>query len=131
MFSDSLNYDANTLRYADPSGAVHAVRMGDDTPRDAHVLSRAVAVGTWFELVKEPGSRWFPDSPTIRVNIERTTGIGRLGVQGYLAGTRDPNEDSLSVWLEWLDVPEVLKVGSSLEIDLKITATAPSSVSKQ
>jgi hypothetical protein len=131
MFSNRLNYDANVLRYEDPSKVVKTVRIGDLTRRDAHLFRPPVAVGSWLELVKEPGSEWFPDSPSIRVDIEGTSGLGHLGVQGYLAGTTITSDDSLSVWLEWIDVPEVVAAGTTFQIDLKVTATPPSRLSPQ
>ena len=126
MFSTSRAFDANVLRYEDPAGVVHTSRLGDATPRDVHLLSRGTELGSWFELVKEPGSTWFPDSPSIRVDIRDRRGVpGRLGIQGFLAKTQDENDDSLSVWVEWLDAPEVVPAGKSLGIDFLITATPP------
>src|SRR5262249_21140816 len=109
MFTDPLKFDANVLRYQDEKGGVHVVRLADDTPRDQHLTALDNTVlGNWFELVKEPVSMWFPDSPTIRIEIADRFGVpGRLGLRAYLGdsvkGKRNPNDDSLSVWVEWLD----------------------------
>jgi hypothetical protein len=61
------------------------------------------------KLIKETGSAWFPDSPSARVEILEVRGApGRLGIQGFLAETEDPNDDSLTVWIEWLDAPDTI-----------------------
>jgi hypothetical protein len=54
--------------------------------------------------------RSFPDPV-----IERT--------EGYLADTREPNGDSLSVWIEWLDAPEVVASDTDLRLDVRVVAT--------
>lgn len=138
MFTDGHRYDANVLRYQDAQGAVHEIRLADDTPRGTYLagLPKGTVLGDWFELVKEPGSvDWHPDSPTVRVEIVDRSGIpapGRLGLQAYLMdtvrGVRDPNDDSLSVWVEWLDAPEVVADRTSLRLDVRIIATPPSRV---
>jgi tetratricopeptide (TPR) repeat protein/pimeloyl-ACP methyl ester carboxylesterase len=127
MFAAVDQYDANVLRYEDRGGVVRTLRLERTTPRNSHLLPREVELGTWFELVKTPGSSWFPDSPSIRVEITGRSKVpGRLGLQGYLAGSVDPNDDSLSVWVEWLDAPEILAAGKTLELDARVIATPPS-----
>jgi hypothetical protein len=88
-----------------------------------------IAVGGYFELIKEPGSSWFPTSPSIRIDLLSLTGLtGRVGIQGWLAATTNPTDDSLSVWLEWLDAPATLPSGATYEMSYTVTATPPSTV---
>ena len=72
-------------------------------------------------MVKSPRSTWFADSPTVRIEIANKDGL-RLGIQGFLAATQDPNDDSLSVWLEWLDAPETVSAGTAFGVDFVVTA---------
>lgn len=123
MFSSSTVYDADILRYEDSNGDIQTLQLTDATSRDSYVLPIADEVGGWIELIKSPGSTWFSDSPTIRVDITDKGGM-RLGVQGFLAGTTDPNDDSLSVWLEWLDAPNTITSGTNLGIGVDVVATA-------
>ena len=52
-----------------------------------------------------------------------------LGLQGFLASTLDPNDDSLSVWLEVLGAPDTLAVGTAFDVDFRVTAVPePSSL---
>jgi tetratricopeptide (TPR) repeat protein len=126
MFATENQYDANVLRYQDRAKVVHTIKLDRATPRNAHLLPRGIELGTWFELSKTPGSRWFPESPSIRVDILRRSGVpGRLGIQGYLLDSANPNDDSLSVWVEWLDAPEVIGPGTNLQLDAMVTATPP------
>ena len=125
MFTDDRVYDANVLIYEDFAGKMHTLRI-DAEQRGAYLFPEAVEVGHWFELVKEPGSLWFPDSPSIRVDIVRPEGDHRrIGIQGLMDRTLKPNEDSLTVWVEWMDVPNRLDRGKSIDFRWKITATPP------
>jgi tetratricopeptide (TPR) repeat protein len=126
MFASADQYDANVLRYEERGGAVRTLRIDRSTRRNAHLLPRGVELGSWLELIKTPGSRWFPDSPSIRLEFPRRSRVpGRLGVQGYLLDSENPNDDSLSVWVEWLDAPEVLAPGTTLELEARVIATPP------
>jgi hypothetical protein len=142
MYSSDQLYDANVLRYAGPSGAVQPiVRISDllkasGGTRPFHLFRydgpdhKAPDLGAWFELVKEPGSGWFPDSPSIRIELgDRSPDLGRLGIQGYLDRSDFPSEDSLNVWVEWLDAPEVIRAGTKLDLAFTIIAQPPAPVS--
>jgi hypothetical protein len=127
MFANSSQFDANLIRYEDINGMVQMISLADGTPRGQHLLSTADEIGGWFELIKGPGSTWFPDSPTIRVDILERDGL-RLGFQGFLDSSTNPNDDSLSLWLEWLDSPDTLPV-SDYDLSFRITAVPePSSL---
>jgi Ca2+-binding RTX toxin-like protein len=124
MFSTQQEFDASLLLWEDAEGKVHSLQLDDTTARDTHLFGTAQELGTWIELVKGAGSSWYPDSPTVRLVISNPHGL-RLGVQGFLASTLDPNDDSLSVWPELLDPPSSLVPGASYAIDLEVVAVAP------
>ena len=111
----------NVIRYEDPLGATHTFALSDATPRDAHLFAAPLEIGSWFELIKTPGSTWFPDSPSIRISVLNSAGL-RLGLQGFLAGSTNPNDDSLSVWAEWLDAPAIVTAGTNLNVGFQILA---------
>lgn len=122
MFSTSTVYDADILRYEDINGDIQTLQLTNATGRNSHLFSVPDEVGGWIELIKSPGSTWFADSPTIRIDLTDKGGM-RLGVQGFLAGTTSPNDDSLSVWLEWLDAPDTITAGTALGIEVDVVAS--------
>ena len=69
--------------------------------------------------MKGPGSTWFPDSPTVRLDILDKGGLN-LALQGFLASALDPNDDSLSVWLEVLGAPDTLAAGTAFDVDFRV-----------
>jgi hypothetical protein len=124
MYSSSSIYDGNVIRFEDTHGVVHTFVLTDATPRDAHLFDAPIEIGSWFEILKTAGSTtWFEDSPSLRIMVLDAGGM-RLGLQGFLAGTRNPNDDSLSLYLEWLDAPDVLAAGSALGVRLQVEAFA-------
>ena len=131
MFASQQQYDASAIRWIDPRGEVHFVRLSDSSPRDAHLFSSPmpIAVGGYFELIKETGSTWYPTSPSMRVDLAGLCGVGgRVGIQGWLASTTNPNHDSLSVWLEWMDAPATIATGAVYEATFHVTVTPPSRI---
>ena len=140
IYKSKSEYNANVVRYVDPSGKPHAMRLEDrlrEAPADRgrflfvddNRSPRAVEIGESFELIKEPGlTSYFPDSPSIEVKIVRREGIkGRLGIQGWLdVGEAAPN--SLNVWLEWIDAPEVIEPNTKMKIEYLVIAKPPERV---
>lgn len=124
MFSAPDAYDADLIRYEDAAGVIHNIPLSASTPRGTYILDAPVPAGNWIELVKSPGSTWFSDSPTIRLEILDRAELN-LAVQGYLAGTTNPNDDSLNVWLEWLDAPNNVPAGTTFKVKYRITAFPP------
>jgi hypothetical protein len=126
MFSNSMEFDANLLRWETPDGRVETFHLNNSTPRDAHLLSPGTQLGCWLELVKKSGSTWYPDSPTIRVEISDCENVSQqLGIQGFLDASTDTSDDSFSVWVEWLDVPNPITAGTSSSLNFSVIATAP------
>ncbi len=131
MFAGVSQYDADAIRWEDSGGTVHTLRLTDATPRDGYLFAapQEISPGGFFELVKEPGSTWYADSPSMRLDLLGLTGItGRVGIQGWLASTTDPTEDSLSLWLEWMDAPATVPSDASYEVRYSVTAEPPAAV---
>lgn len=119
-------YDANVLRYEDPNQVAHTIRLADrfGTPDPFGDLFPApVELGTWFELVNEPGSLHTPDNSSIRVEFDPNDFPGTLGVQGFLFDDPSSAADSLSVWIEWIDAPAVIAAGTILSMPFTLIAT--------
>jgi hypothetical protein len=129
MFACPTAYDANVLRFEDATGTVREVPLHDGTTRDQHLLSTPVEFGSWLELVKTPGSTFNQGSPTIRMDLVEISGYtGRLGIQGFLSANTalDPTtQDSLTVWMELLDIPQTIPSGTVISVQLRITAVPP------
>jgi hypothetical protein len=128
MFASPTQFDASIIRWRAADGSVHEVPLSAATPRNSYLFAAPmqIAVGGYFELLKGPGSAWDPSSPSIRVDLTGLSGLsGRVGIQGYLAGTTNPNDDSLSVWLEWLDAPATIPSGAAYQATYTVTATPP------
>ncbi|MBC7834817.1 MAG: hypothetical protein H7Y88_06925 [Phycisphaerales bacterium] len=123
-------YDANYLAVTSAQGTRRTIRLRDDLPT-GHVFSvpRATGLGGGFELLKDNGATWNPGSPSIRVEIVEVSGpvgiAGSLGVQGFLLASENPNDDSLSVWLEWTGAPAVVNAGTVITARLRILAKMP------
>lgn len=124
MFADRDRYDADEIRYEALGGEVRSFPLRNTTPRGAHLFPAPVAVGSWIELVKHRGSDWNPDSPSIRIVIKNGAGL-RLGIQGFLDTSTNPNDDSLSVWLEWLDAPDSVPSGTAWKLEFEAIASPP------
>lgn len=131
MFSSMLAdiggglYDANFLAIEDPQGRTRTIAL-DDGARNAHLFTspRPTGVGRSFALLKDNGATWNPGSPSIEIEVvSLAPPVGQIGVQGYLAGTTNPNDDSLSVWLEWVDAPGVVPAGTQIHVSLRVAAT--------
>lgn len=123
MFSTESEYDANLIRFQDSTGTVQSIPLDNLTNRGAHLLPAAVEIGSWIEFVKTPGSTFNAGSPSIRVDILSIDGYaGRLGFQGFLALSLLTSDDSLSGWIELLDVPDTLPSGTNYTVHLQVTA---------
>ena len=129
MFSGPTQFDASIVRWMGADGQVHEMALSAATPRNSYLFAAPmqIAAGGYFELVKGPGSTWYPSSPSMRVDLTALSGLtGRVGLQCYLAGTTDPNDDSLSAWVEWLDAPATIPSGANYKATFSVTAVPPS-----
>lgn len=118
-------YDANFLAVTDPSNKTRTIRL-TDSPRNVYLYPapQPVAVGGDFTLYKDTAATWNPGSPSIKVKLISISGAaGALGVQGYLAPSTNPNDDSLNVWLEWVGAPATITSGTTITATFQVTAT--------
>ncbi len=130
MFSSMLadlgsgEYDANYLAITDPKGRRRTLALSDNV-RNTYLFAspRPTAVGRSFALLKDNAATWNAGSPSIEIEILAAGGpIGQLGVQGWRLNSTNPNDDSLSVWLEWMDAPAVISAGTTLHVSLRVIA---------
>jgi len=127
MYVNDVTYDSNLLRFEDAEGKIHEIsfsnflNVNNGNHRHGHLFETPVPLGSWIELVKTSGSTWLPQSPTIRYDMIEAGGM-QLGVQGWWSGSDNPHDDNLNVWLEWMDVPDVLLSGTHLRLDVCVTS---------
>ncbi len=121
-------YDASSVVVNGVSGT-STVTLTNSTPRNAYLFGspREIAVGSKFTVVQDTAATFNPNSPTIEVTIDALSGVaGRVGVQGYLTNSVNPNDDSLSVWLEWMDAPASVANASVITGTFTVRALPPS-----
>ena len=117
-------YDASSVVVNGTAG-VSSVVLQNSTPRNAYLFAspREIAVGSTFSVVQDTAATFNADSPTIEITINALSGVaGRVGVQGYLTSSVDPNDDSLSVWLEWMDAPSTIAASSVITATITLRA---------
>lgn len=130
MFADGPGgvYDARYLGIRASATAPPWIVRLDGFARGGHlfVQPRPIGVGGGVTLFKDNAGTWNPGSPSIEIRmVGASAPVGSLGVQGYLASTTNPNDDSLSVWVEWIDAPDVIAAGTTLSVGFLVTATDP------
>jgi hypothetical protein len=122
-------YDANLIQYSNALSESKELKLDQITKRATYIFNRSAEISSTLALKKDklsrgpigtPGSK---DSPSICLSISENK--YRLGAQAYLSESLDINADSLSLWLEWCDAPQVIKRGTILSIAYTISATAP------
>ena len=118
-------YDARYLQVVDPQGRARTIEVAD-APRPRYLFTppRPVAAGGSFALLKDNAATWNAGSPSMQIVVESVSApVGSLGVQAYLADTTNPNDDSLNVWLEWLDAPATIPAGTRIDARFRVIAT--------
>lgn len=124
------NYDAKFIAVEDNSGNVRTLAI-DETPRARYLYTAAqpTGVGRSFWLYQDTDALFNPGSPTIQVTLDSLTGApGTLGVNAFLAASTDPNDDSLSAWLEWTGAPATINAGTVITATFTVRALAPTDV---
>jgi hypothetical protein len=122
------NYDGSYLEVQEAGGGTTQFVLQNSTPRGAYLFGSPVltSVGKAFTLFQDTNATFNPNSPTIEVTIDALTGVtGNIGVQGYLDTSTDPNDDSLSVWLEWVDAPTTIPQGTVITGSFTVVALPP------
>jgi len=128
MFIDARTNDASVLYWKEAGHTLHTQRLTTSTPRGTHlfVTPPVIDVGGFIELWKEPGAAWFPDSPSMRLTLTSLSNVaGRVGIQGWLDHSIAPSDDSLNIWIEWLDAPATLSSGLTMRATFSLTASPP------
>jgi hypothetical protein len=121
-------YDASSV-VVNGTGGTSTVVLQNSTPRNAYLWAtpRPIAVGSTFLVVQDDEATFNLTSPTIEVTIDSVSGAaGSLGVQGFLSSSTDPNDDSLSVWLEWTGAPSSIAASSVITATFTVRALPPS-----
>ncbi len=117
-------YDANYIGIT--TGSTTQTLRIPDSPRNVYLFPtpRTVNVGDSVTLFKDTAATWNPGSSSINLKLIALSGAaGPIGVQGYLAPSTDPNDDSLNVWFEWVGAPATVNAGTAITATFEITAT--------
>ena len=121
MFVSESLYDTNLIQWKDNNGVLQTFVLSDNTARDRHLFAAPIEISGEVQLIKTPGSTWFPGSPNLQVTV-LDDGGARLGLQGFLAASNDPNDDTLSLWFEFLDAPDVIPANSRYDQRFQVRA---------
>jgi hypothetical protein len=128
MLASATQYDGRYIGVEDPAGVKRTITV-PVTPRGLHVYPapQPTAVGRSFYLYKDGQSTFNPTSPSIEVQIDSISAniTGGVGVQAFLDSSTNPNDDSLSVWLEWIGAPAVIPSGTVITGSFTVFATSP------
>lgn len=130
MFAGEQRYDANAVSWRGDRGD-GTLLLHDGIERGGYLFAERVPCRE-LALLKDqfsqgaqntPGS---PDSPSLRVKILACSlPAASIGIQGYLVPSRDPNDDSVTVWLEWLDCPARVAAGTMIAATFSVSASPP------
>lgn len=135
MWTAAGGYDTSAVSFTDSTGARQRLLLAD-TSGDSHLFTTPyplATTGATFTAVKQPGSPWSPDSPTVQLTVTAATltppsgSAGRLavGLEGWRQNSTDPRDDSLSLWPEVLGAPATLTAGSRIDVRFQAVATPP------
>jgi hypothetical protein len=124
----STSFDTNFIRFEGVNGDIQTIDLATAARTDATMLNfllgdGAVEIGAWVEFLKTEPDSINPSSPSLRIDIDNKYGQ-RIALQGILFDTDDPRDDSLQVWFERLDTPDVVEGDTTYQFDYSITATA-------
>lgn len=120
-------YDARFIAVEDPNGDIRTLAI-DDMPRGVHLFNapQPTAVGRSFWLYQDNGGTFNPGGPSVEVELTSLTGAaGSIGINAFLASSTNPNDDSLTAWIEWTGAPAVIPGGTVITATFTIRATEP------
>jgi hypothetical protein len=123
-------YDANLLGVEDAQGREWTAALADQ-PRGRHLFPtpRPTGVGRTLTLYKDRAATWNPGGPSVAIRVDSIGAPGAvIAVQGWLDASTNPNDDSLNVWFEWMNPPNPVPAGFTLDVAFTIIATPPSDV---
>ncbi len=127
------DYDARFIAVEDGAGQTRTLAI-DDAPRGVYLYSapQPTGVGRSMTLFQDTGGTFNPGSPTIEVELLSLSITGTpsptVGVNAFLASSTDPNDDSLSAWLEWTNAPATINSGTVVQVMFMVRATFPTDV---
>ncbi len=126
-------YDARFIAVKDPLGDTRTLAI-PASPRGVHLFPapQPIGVGGTLTLFQDNGATFNPGSPSVEVTLQSISGppgvAGSLGVQAFLATSTNPNDDSLSAWIEWVGAPATISAGTSITATFLVRATEPTDV---
>ena len=127
MYSNRDCFDGNLLSWIS-NGLSQQVDVRDIQGRNRYLLDDS-AVTSEFSLLKQIGSKGHknspgsPDSPSVRIQItESSIPLQEIGVQGFLETSENKNDDSLSIWAEWIKAPTYLEKGFEITFSAEVSA---------
>lgn len=130
MYQSPTCYDGNLIRYK-TGDTTKSLDLRTTKQRSRYIFGRSSDISE-IELVKQLGSTGklhtpgSTDSPSLRARaLDASIPTAELGIQAYLSESLNPNDDSLSVWLEWIACPAVLPKGKELWAKIEFSATPP------
>lgn len=128
------HYDANSIEYVDHQNEVQKLLLNGTTKRNSYLFTRSPKLSTKLALIKDgksagrvctPGSS---DSPSMQLSIDNSEFT--LAAQAYLDQNLDVNADSLSLWLEWIDAPNIISCGRKISLTYTVRALKPEFIEK-
>ena len=128
MYAGVDCYDGNLLRYRTRGSSSAELDLRKSDIRGRYLFSGRESASEIF-LLKQTGSMGrrntpgSPDSPSVRATIvDSTLPLDQIGIQAVLVDSTNPDDDSLSIWCEWLDAPSVLRDGLSVSSSVECSA---------
>lgn len=131
MFRDHQCSDADTIQVTDNLNNVHAVLLSHDGQRNAHLFTQRIQGVRRLILHNSgvtTGRRGAPgasDCPSFQMTLADQPWIEAVSVQGYLTDSMNRNDDSLSVWIEWIGATQVIEAGKKIEYRYSVSAEPP------
>jgi len=135
MYANPDRYDANVITLRSGSEFI-STRLESIETRGRYIFPNAQA-SSEIGLIKTFGSTGAvhtpgsPDSPSIEARVlDSSVPAEELGLQAYLSDSKSINADSLSLWLEWIACPAIIKKGQSISTKIQYSAIPPQAYEK-
>lgn len=124
MYLNPQCYDGNVIEGVGGQ-SIAPRRLDDVTSRPSYLFEYFQNCST-VKIVNEMGSRngsgvpGSKDSPSVKVCVLESSMPGEeLGLQGYLVDSKSSDDDSLSVWIEWVRCPPVISQGEVISATME------------
>ncbi len=130
MFTPT-HYDANKIQVRRISGDNSTLSLNAASPSNQHLVLGLLSPGDIVEAIKEPGSNGkryspgSPDSPSVSIKYLRSSGMHPdLGVYAFWTGSKNINDDSLTMWGEVQEV-DALEAGKNIWVEFEVGVSPP------